>query len=89
MFSLMSVNTLILDEPTNHLDMQAIQSLEEALSTYKGTVVLVSHDRYFLEKAKLDSVYVIDEGKFSRIPDYQQYITKAEEKAQKLIRLVK
>ncbi|CAN5292374.1 N/A [soil metagenome] len=43
------VNTLVLDEPTNHLDLEAIDQLESALETYDGTVVLVTHDRRFLD----------------------------------------
>ena len=41
--------TLVLDEPTNHLDLEAIEELENALAGYDGTVVLVTHDRRFLE----------------------------------------
>ena len=44
------VNCLILDEPTNHLDLEAIEQLEEALADYAGTVLLVTHDRRFLER---------------------------------------
>jgi ATPase subunit of ABC transporter with duplicated ATPase domains len=43
------VNALVLDEPTNHLDLEAIEQLESALEHYDGTVVLVTHDRRFLE----------------------------------------
>jgi ATPase subunit of ABC transporter with duplicated ATPase domains len=43
------VNALVLDEPTNHLDLEAVEQLESALATYEGTVVLVTHDRRFLE----------------------------------------
>ncbi|CAN5803334.1 hypothetical protein BH20ACT14_BH20ACT14_15380 [soil metagenome] len=43
------MNTLVLDEPTNHLDLEAIEQLEEALEDFEGTVVLVTHDRRFLD----------------------------------------
>jgi ATPase subunit of ABC transporter with duplicated ATPase domains len=43
------MNALVLDEPTNHLDLEAIEELERALEGYEGTIVLVTHDRRFLE----------------------------------------
>lgn len=86
LFSAQSVNTLVLDEPTNHLDLEALEALEETLKTYRGTVLLVSHDRYFLEKAKLDLTYVLSEGVLTRIPDYQTYVSQAEERARKLLK---
>jgi ATPase subunit of ABC transporter with duplicated ATPase domains len=77
-----------LDEPTNHLDLEALEVLEEILETYKGTIILVSHDRYFLEKAKLDSTYVLGDGNLKRIPDYGVYVEEAEERAGRLLKML-
>ena len=52
------INLLILDEPTNHLDISSIDTLEEALSKFKGTVFFISHDRYFLNKMSTTIVEV-------------------------------
>jgi ATPase subunit of ABC transporter with duplicated ATPase domains len=46
-------NCLVLDEPTNHLDLQAIEQLEIALEDFAGTVLLITHDREFLEKVHI------------------------------------
>jgi ATPase subunit of ABC transporter with duplicated ATPase domains len=50
LLSAQRVNALVLDEPTNHLDLEAIEELEAALDGYRGTVVLVTHDRRLLER---------------------------------------
>ena len=56
---LMQTNLLILDEPTNHLDIASREALEEALEAYDGTIVIVSHDRYFIEKLATRIIDVI------------------------------
>src|SRR5207253_10412786 len=47
------VNCLILDEPTNHLDLEAIEELETALASYEGCLVVITHDRRFLERLEV------------------------------------
>jgi ATPase subunit of ABC transporter with duplicated ATPase domains len=54
LFAARAVNCLVLDEPTNHLDLEAIEELERALAAYDGCVVVVSHDRRFLERLAID-----------------------------------
>jgi ATP-binding cassette subfamily F protein 3 len=69
-------NCLVLDEPTNHLDVDSIEALEDALERYDGTVVAVSHDRYFLDRIADRIVLVADgevrafEGGWSANADY-------------------
>jgi ATP-binding cassette subfamily F protein 3 len=55
----LGVNVLVLDEPTNHLDLWACEALEQALASFEGTVLVVSHDRYFLNRA-VDQLIVLD-----------------------------
>ena len=50
--ALNEINTLILDEPTNYLDIEGLEALEEVVQSFKGTLIVSSHDRYFLEKIK-------------------------------------
>ncbi len=57
------VNLLVLDEPTNHLDLPAIQQLEQALASYDGALLLVSHDRRLLENVRLDQRWEVDAGR--------------------------
>lgn len=56
------VNVLVLDEPTNHLDLTAIEQLEQALESYDGTLLLVTHDRRMLETVRLDRQWRVDGG---------------------------
>ncbi len=70
---------LLLDEPTNHLDVEAVSWLEEYLAGYKKAVVIVSHDRMFLDKT-VNTIYEIEHGKTSRYPG--NYTSFAEQKKQ-------
>ncbi len=70
------VNFLVLDEPTNHLDIQSREILLEALKKFTGTIVLVSHDRYFL-RSLVSKVYEIDNGAMTSYHgDYEYYLSK-------------
>ncbi len=62
LFSASGVNCLVLDEPTNHLDLAAIEQLEQALATFEGTLLLVTHDRRLLEAVELDRILDVREG---------------------------
>ena len=57
------VNVLVLDEPTNHLDLAAIEQLEQALESYEGTLLLVTHDRRMLETVRLDRQWLVQAGR--------------------------
>jgi len=61
------VNLLVLDEPTNHLDLPAIEQLEQALDSYDGTLLLVSHDRRLLENVRLDERWHVEAGQVTRL----------------------
>jgi ATP-binding cassette subfamily F protein 3 len=77
------LNLLILDEPTNHLDMQSREILLKALKEFKGTVILVSHDRHFLHSL-VDHVMEIDHGKMHLYGgDYEYYLRKSEKPVKK------
>ncbi len=71
-------NFLLLDEPTNHLDMRAKDVLLEALEKYSGTVVFVSHDRYFIDKLAT-RVFEVGEGEVRIFPgNYEDYLWRKE-----------
>jgi ATPase subunit of ABC transporter with duplicated ATPase domains len=62
-FAARSVNTIILDEPTNHLDLPAIEQLEQALTRFEGTLLVVTHDRAFLDNLTLTRHLVVEAGR--------------------------
>jgi ATP-binding cassette, subfamily F, member 3 len=69
-------NFLILDEPTNHLDVEMIEALEDALAIYAGTLLVISHDRRFIE-ATTELTWELKNGKLTTYPgDWQYYLSK-------------
>ncbi|MEB3210557.1 MAG: ATP-binding cassette domain-containing protein [Leptolyngbyaceae bacterium] len=76
---LQPANLLVLDEPTNHLDIPAKEMLEEAIQNYEGTILIVSHDRYFISKTAT-KIVEIREGELRLYRgDYHYYLDKIEE----------
>jgi ATP-binding cassette subfamily F protein 3 len=68
------VNVLVLDEPTNHLDIPSREALEEALSAYEGTIITISHDRYFLDRVATQILSLDGEGGAEHYDgDYTEY----------------
>jgi len=61
------INVLVLDEPTNHLDLPAIEQLEQALESYDGALLLVTHDRRMLQNVRLDRSWVVDNGQVTQL----------------------
>ena len=74
-------NVLILDEPTNHLDIDSKEMLEQALKHFEGTIIFVSHDRYFINQLANKVFDLNHEGGQIYLGDYQYYIEKTEEAA--------
>lgn len=72
-------NFLILDEPTNHLDIDSRQVLENTLNDFEGTVLFVSHDRYFINQVATSVVELSAKGSELYLGDYDYYIDKKEE----------
>jgi ATPase subunit of ABC transporter with duplicated ATPase domains len=66
-FQSLGVNFLVLDEPTNHLDLPAIEQLEQALASFKGTLLVTSHDRRLLEALQFTRTLAMDNGHLSEV----------------------
>jgi ATP-binding cassette subfamily F protein 3 len=74
LLTLTGANFLLLDEPTNNLDIVSTEVLEETLETFEGTILVISHDRYFLDRV-VDRIVELEEGALKTYPggysDYQ------------------
>jgi len=75
---------LLLDEPTNHLDLEAIAWLEEFLQSYEGAIVIVSHDRYFLNRMARGITEIGPGGLVSYSGDYDDYVKEKQARAEQL-----
>lgn len=81
---LMDTDILLLDEPTNHLDLHSIEWLEEYLSAFKGTVLLISHDRYFLDRVA-QRIFELQDGALTVYNgNYSYYVDKKQELMEQL-----
>lgn len=76
----MKGNFLMLDEPTNHLDMQSVEMLIDAMNKYKGTFILVSHDRYFISKTANKIWYIEDKKIKEFVGTYDEYVVFEQER---------
>ncbi|WP_336638042.1 ribosomal protection-like ABC-F family protein [Lysinibacillus fusiformis] len=79
------INVLILDEPTNHLDIEAREVLEDTLETFEGTIIGVSHDRYFLQKIFTKTAWLKDQTIHVFEGDYEWARQKLEELSKKIV----
>jgi ATP-binding cassette subfamily F protein 3 len=80
------VNLLILDEPTNHLDIDSIETFEEALEEFEGTICVISHDRYFINKIG-ERIIAIEDNAFKSYPgNYDYYKSVKDERSCKVIK---
>ena len=77
-------NFLLLDEPTNHLDLQSKTNLELALNSYKGTVLIISHDRFFISKVATRIVEIRNSNFHSFDGGYEYYLEKKSKKSNRM-----
>lgn len=73
---LQKANTLLLDEPTNHLDLDSKEILENALDSFPGTLIFVSHDRYFINRIATKVIDISANGAFEYLGDYDYFVEK-------------
>ena len=77
--SLSKQNLLLLDEPTNHLDMEAVDALIKALREYEGTLIVVSHNRYFISEIADRIIEILPEGIHDFSGGYEEFVLRHEE----------
>lgn len=77
--SMENSNFLVLDEPTNHLDIESKEVLENALITFDGTLLFVSHDRYFINRIATKVLEISETGSTLYLGDYDYYVAKKAE----------
>lgn len=78
-------NFLLLDEPTNHLDMYSKEILEDAINNYTGTVLYISHDRYFINRTAQRILELTPNGMKQYLGNYSYYLEKKEEETRKIL----
>ncbi|MDI9325278.1 MAG: ABC-F family ATP-binding cassette domain-containing protein [Alphaproteobacteria bacterium] len=87
-FAVLGVNTLVLDEPTNHLDIEGVRAIVQMLDSYKGIVIIISHNRWFLEQVRIDEYFSLKDGTLERIADIEKYITDAKAESAKMVKKI-
>ena len=68
-------NVVLLDEPTNHLDLESIQAFNESMSTFKGVVMLTSHDHTFLQTVANRVIEITPTGAIDRLCSFDEYLS--------------
>lgn len=81
---LSGANTLILDEPTNHMDIESKEVFEEAIKEFPGTCIIVSHDRYFLQKIPTRMLELTEDGVIEYLGQYDFYLESKEKRAREI-----
>lgn len=87
-FAILKVNTLILDEPTNHLDREVAQAFKDAVNQFKGTILVVTHDRSFIDETHLNTIYKLEDNKLEKIDSFKDYLNEIISKSKKSINLL-